>query len=88
MRLRAAREALTGVLLPNNRKAAEFAPYLDRLALIALEFPKFKDGRAYSQARQLVETFRFLTRELRAPSARCCATSSCSWCGPASMPSR
>ena len=61
----AGRAAPTGVLWPNRRKAAELAPYLDRLALIALEFPKFKDGRAYSQARQLRETYGF-RGELRA----------------------
>jgi len=53
------REAPTGVLWPNNRRIAELAPYLDRLALVALEFPSFKDGRAYSQARVLREQFGF-----------------------------
>jgi len=51
----ARREAPTGVLWPNNRKAAELAPHLDRLALVALVFPSFRDGRAYSQARLLRE---------------------------------
>jgi len=60
-----ARAAPVGVLWPNNRKTAELAPYLDRLALIALIFPSFKDGRAYSQARQLREFHRF-RGELRA----------------------
>ena len=53
------REAPTGVLWPNNRRIAELAPYLDRLALVALEFPSFKDGRAYSQARVLREQYGF-----------------------------
>ena len=53
------REAPTGVLWPNNRRIAELAPHLDRLALVALEFPSFKDGRAYSQARVLREQFGF-----------------------------
>ena len=61
----AGREAPTGVLWPNNRKVAELAPYLDRLALVALVFPSFKDGRAYSQARQLRERHGF-RGELRA----------------------
>jgi uncharacterized protein (DUF934 family) len=61
----AGRAAQTGVLWPNNRKVAELAPYLDRLALVALEFPKFKDGRAYSQARLLRENYGF-RGELRA----------------------
>ena len=34
-------------------------PYLDRLALVALVFPTFKDGRAYSQARLLRERHGF-----------------------------
>lgn len=44
-----------GVLWPNNRSVADLVPHLDRLALIALVFPAFKDGRAYSQARLLRE---------------------------------
>lgn len=54
-----------GVLWPNNRRVAELAPYLDRLALVALHFPTFKDGRAYSQARLLRERYKF-RGELRA----------------------
>jgi len=61
----AARTAPTGVLWPNNRKIAELAPDLERLALIGLHFPNFRDGRAYSQARQLRETYGF-RGELRA----------------------
>jgi uncharacterized protein (DUF934 family) len=59
------RAAPTGVLWPNDRRIAELAPHLDRLALVALEFPKFRDGRAYSQARQLRERHGF-RGELRA----------------------
>src|SRR5262245_5946804 len=59
------RDAPVGVAWPNNRKVAELAPYLDRLALVALVFPNFKDGRAYSQARQLREQHGF-RGELRA----------------------
>ena len=59
------REAPTGVLWPNNRRIAELAPHLGRLALVALEFPKFRDGRAYSQARLLRESYGF-GGELRA----------------------
>jgi uncharacterized protein (DUF934 family) len=54
-----------GVLWPNSRKVSELVPYLDRLTLIALVFPKFQDGRAYSQARQLREQYGF-RGELRA----------------------
>jgi uncharacterized protein (DUF934 family) len=55
----------TGVVWPNNRDLDDLVPYLDRLAVVALVFPTFRDGRAYSQARLLRE--RFLYRgELRA----------------------
>ena len=55
----------TGVVWPNNRDLDDLVPYLDRLAAVALVFPSFRDGRAYSQARLLRE--RFLYRgELRA----------------------
>jgi uncharacterized protein (DUF934 family) len=55
----------TGVVWPNNRDVDDLVPYLDRLAAVALVFPTFRDGRAYSQARLLHE--RFLYRgELRA----------------------
>jgi uncharacterized protein (DUF934 family) len=49
------RDAPTGVAWPNNRRVAELAPYLGRLGLVALNFPTFKDGRGYSQARLLRE---------------------------------
>jgi uncharacterized protein (DUF934 family) len=54
-----------GVLWPNDRSLSELAPHLDRLALIALSFPSFRDGRAYSQARILRERYAF-RGELRA----------------------
>jgi uncharacterized protein (DUF934 family) len=59
------RDAPTGVEWPNNRKIAELEPYLDRLAVIVLTFPNFKDGRGYSQARLLRERYGFVG-ELRA----------------------
>jgi uncharacterized protein (DUF934 family) len=59
------RQAPTGVIWPNDRKIAELAPYLDWLVLVALVFPTFKDGRAYSQARLLRERHAF-RGELRA----------------------
>jgi len=61
----AARDAPVGVVWPNNRKVAELEPWLHQLALIALVFPKFRDGRAYSQARLLRERYGF-QGELRA----------------------
>jgi len=54
-----------GVAWPNDRRVAELAPWVNDLALIALVFPKFRDGRAYSQARLLRERYVFRC-ELRA----------------------
>ncbi|MGQ3671153.1 DUF934 domain-containing protein [Xanthobacter sp. TB0136] len=48
-----------GVLWPNDRDVSELEPFLPRLNLIALDFPKFRDGRAYSQARLLRERYGF-----------------------------
>ena len=61
----ATRERPVGVLWPNDRRVAELAPFIDRLALVALVFPTFRDGRAYSQARLLREQHGF-RGELRA----------------------
>ena len=44
-----------GVIWPNSRDLDDLVPYLDRLALVALVFPSFRDGRAYTQARLLRE---------------------------------
>ncbi len=55
----------TGVIWPNNRDVDDLVPYLDRLAVVALVFPSFRDGRAYSQARLLRERYGF-RGELRA----------------------
>jgi uncharacterized protein (DUF934 family) len=59
------RQAPSGVIWPNDRKLAELTPYLDWIAVIALVFPSFRDGRAYSQARLLRERHGF-RGELRA----------------------
>lgn len=53
----AAREGRVGIIWPNNRRVDELAPYLEKLALVALVFPKYRDGRAYSQARILRERY-------------------------------
>ena len=53
------RDGSLGVLWPNDRRIAELKPWLGHLALIALVFPKFRDGRAYSQARLLREHYGF-----------------------------
>ena len=53
------------MIWPNNRDVDELVPWLDRLAVVALVFPTFRDGRAYSQARLLRERHRY-RGELRA----------------------
>jgi uncharacterized protein (DUF934 family) len=59
------RKGKAGVIWPNNRDVEDLLPYLDRLAAVALVFPIFRDGRAYSQARLLRERYKF-GGELRA----------------------
>jgi uncharacterized protein (DUF934 family) len=60
-----AHNAPAGVIWPNNKNVADLEPLLDRLAVVGLVFPSFKDGRAYSQARLLRERYGF-RGELRA----------------------
>jgi uncharacterized protein (DUF934 family) len=60
-----ARTAKLGVIWPNNRDVDDLVPFLDRLAVVALVFPTFRDGRAYSQARLLRERYGY-DGELRA----------------------
>ena len=60
-----ARGGKLGVIWPNNRNLDDLVPYLDRLAVVALVFPTFRDGRAYSQARLLRERYGY-DGELRA----------------------
>ena len=59
------RAGKVGVIWPNNRDLDDLVPYLDRVAAVALVFPSFRDGRAYSQARLLRERYQF-RGELRA----------------------
>ena len=59
------RQAPVGVIWPNNRPIGELEPYLGQISLVALVFPTFRDGRAYSQARLLRERYKFRA-ELRA----------------------
>ena len=59
------RDAPVGVLLPNDLDPAEVAADLHRFGVVALEFPAFRDGRAYTQARLLRERYGF-RGELRA----------------------
>ncbi|HWH73960.1 MAG TPA: DUF934 domain-containing protein [Methylibium sp.] len=53
------------VLVPNDHDIEELAPDLPRLAMVSLQFPKWTDGRAYSQARLLRSRYRY-RGELRA----------------------
>lgn len=48
-----ARPQWPAVSLINTDPVEDLAPHVARLRLIILEFPKFSDGRAYSQARLL-----------------------------------
>lgn len=59
------RSAPTGVLVPPGLKIDDVASDLIALPLIALEFPKYTDGRAYSTAQRLRGRLGF-TGELRA----------------------
>ena len=59
------RKAPIGVIWPNSKNVAALAPFVGRLAAVALVFPTFRDGRAYSQARLLRERYGF-RGELRA----------------------
>jgi uncharacterized protein (DUF934 family) len=60
-----AREAPVGIRLKSDESPETIAGDLGGIALVALEFPKFRDGRAYSNARILRERYGF-GGELRA----------------------
>ena len=48
-----ARNQQIGVRLSPADDPHDLAPYLDRIALIEIDFPKYVDGRGYSQAQLL-----------------------------------
>ncbi|ACI99567.1 DUF934 domain-containing protein [Rhodospirillum centenum] len=48
-----------GVKLTSAELAPEVAEFLDLLSLVAVEFPKFRDGRGFSTARELRERYGF-----------------------------
>lgn len=54
-----------GVIIAPDDDLGEIADRLEDISMIALQFPKFSDGRAYSHAARLREQFGF-TGELRA----------------------
>ena len=49
----------TGVILANTADVEDLQADLARLALVVLQFPKWTDGRAYTQARVLRRRLRF-----------------------------
>jgi uncharacterized protein (DUF934 family) len=53
------RSAPLGVAWPNDKPEDKLAPFLQHLSLVALDFPVFRDGRAYTQARLLRERYGF-----------------------------
>ena len=57
--LDAASAAAPDLVLANDTDVESIAGALDGVACIALDFPKWVDGRAYSQARLLRSRYRF-----------------------------
>ena len=55
----AGRNAPIGIRLKSHQSPDTIAEDLHRLSLVALEFPHFKNGRAYSYARLLRERYGF-----------------------------
>ena len=60
-----ARNAPIGVRLQASQSPELLGPEINRLSMIALEFPRFRDGRAFSWARMLRTRLGF-TGEIRA----------------------
>ena len=60
-----ARGSRAGVWLESDEQAEDLEPFLAELAIIALDFPVFSDGRGYSNARILRERLGY-DGELRA----------------------
>lgn len=60
-----ARDGELGVWLKSDESPSAIAEDLDRLTLVALDFPVFSDGRGYSSARLLRERYAY-KGELRA----------------------
>ena len=61
----AGRNAPLGLLLEPGEGLDDIAADLPRFALVALEFPKYSDGRAFSTARLLREKHRLHRRAAR-----------------------
>jgi uncharacterized protein (DUF934 family) len=54
-----------GIVLSSDAKPEQLAPFVEQIDLIAVEFPKFRDGRGFTIARYLRERLGF-SGELRA----------------------
>ena len=65
-RARRSARAPIGVLWPNDRRVAELAPWLDRLALVALVFPKLQATAAPTARRGILRERYGFRGELRA----------------------
>jgi len=61
----AGRNAALGIQVASATQAEDIAPFLDRVTLVVVEFPKFRDGRGFTIARTLRERYGF-TGEIRA----------------------
>jgi uncharacterized protein (DUF934 family) len=61
----AGRNAELGVQVASTTRPEDIAPLLDRVSLVAVEFPKFRDGRGFTIARTLRERYGY-TGEIRA----------------------
>jgi uncharacterized protein (DUF934 family) len=59
------RNAELGVRVASTTRPEDIAPLLDRVTLVAVEFPKFRDGRGFTIARTLRERYGY-TGEIRA----------------------
>lgn len=61
----AGRNAPVGVRLTSKARPEALEPFLDRLALVEIDFPVFRDGRGFTIARTLRERYGF-AGEIRA----------------------
>jgi uncharacterized protein (DUF934 family) len=61
----AGRNAELGIQVASTTRPEDIAPFLDRVSLVAIEFPKFRDGRGFTIARTLRERYGY-TGEIRA----------------------
>ena len=53
------RDEPLGIILRSDEKPAEIEADMEKFALVALDFPGFRDGRAYSYARLLRDRYNY-----------------------------